>query len=370
MRLRADVQPGLALLNHSRRIKTGRTSRIAWGILAALVLALFAMQSSALIEWLDLIGFSKFEKIRLGAYQGDVGALEWIAQEQGFYHKVGLSVELTGYVSGKDATDALYAGQVDVATASEFVAASRSLGDPSLRILASISYYRNKGIVARRDRGITEAADLRGKRIGVTAPSGAEYSLYVFLALHGLSFQDVTIVNLPPQQIVSAIESGNIDAAITWQPHVQQIEGLLGTGGISFRGDGFDTYLLLLTQQEKLSSSPVKKLLRALLLAEDWVQSHPAEAKRLVAARFKLTPEYVETLWPNMPLEVTLPQELLVALDGEARWLRKKEGKAAENIPNYANFIRVDELKSVRPSAVTVFSQARGALPTAAVKGP
>ena len=335
--------------------------RLVVGVVTALVLVLFCLRAASNMGWLGFAGFGRIEQIRLGAYEGDVGALEWIAQDRGFFNQVGLAVELKGYGSGKEAADALRAGRVDVATASEYVVASRSFTEADLRVLGSISYYRNKGIVARRDRAINAPGDLRGKRIGVTVPSGAEYSLYVFLALHGLGLQDVTIVNLPPLELRAAIQAGNIDAAITWQPHVGDLERLLGSAGVSFRGDGFDTYLLLITLQQSLDSqgAALKKLMHAMVLAQEWAQAHPDEAKHYVATRFKLEPDDVETLWPNMPLEVTLPQELLVAMDGEARWLARKGGGATSSIPDYTHFIHSDELKAVKPSAVTLFSEAK-----------
>jgi hypothetical protein len=112
---------------------------------------------------------------------------------------------------------------------------------------------------------------------------------------------------------------------------------------------------------------PVEKLMRALVLASDWVLAHPEDAKRYIAARFKLDPAYVSALWPSMPLDVTMPQELLIAMDGEARWLARKGGHSeGASIPNYAGFIDPGPLKTVKPSAVTVFTETRAAKPSAA----
>lgn len=335
----------------------------------SLILVLFAVKAASNMGWLSYRLFEKTDSLRLGAYAGDVGALEWIAQDEGIYTAAGLTVDLKGYASGKEAMEALRAGDVDVATASEYVVATRSFAEPDLRILGSIAYYRNKGIVARRDKGIAVPGDLKGKRIGVTTPSGAEYSLYVFLALHGLSLADVTVVSLAPAQIIAALSAGDIDAAITWQPHVKAIEDKLGSTGISFSGDGFDTYLLLVTRQEKLAggSKAMKKLMRAMVQTEQWVQSHPEDAKRHVSRRFQLEPAHIETLWPKMLLEVTLPQELLVALDGQARWLARTRGQPSAAIPNYSSFMHSEELKMVKPAAVSLYSETRSA--TAASAG-
>lgn len=321
-------------------------------------LALFALQPAAFMRWIGCC--APADSIRVAAYEGDVGALQWIAQEQGFYNKVGLTVDMRGFQSGKEAADALRAGEVDVATASEYVVASQSFTEPDLRVLGSISFYRNKGVVGRRDRGIEQPADLKGKRIGVTSPSGAEYSLNVFLALHGLTVGDVVTVNLSPQQIVGAMATGEIDAAITWQPHVQTIEAQLGANGVSFQGDGLDVYLLLVTRQDLLAanSKAITKLFRALVLAEEWVRTHPDEARRFLSDRFRIEPSYVDAQWRRMQLAVTLPQELLTAMDNEARWLTERNGRKGA-IPNYSLFVRPDELLSAKPSAVTLVATRR-----------
>lgn len=299
------------------------------------------------------------EQLRLGAYEGDVGALEWIAKDKGFFEKVGLNVDIKGYPSGKAATDALRAGQVDVATAAEFVFASLSLGDNRLRILGNICHYRNKAVLGRRDRGIVAPGDLKGKRVGVTMPSGAEYSLHVFLAQQGLTLPDIVPVSLGPKELVDALVAGSVDAALTWQPHVQTLESRLGKGVVTFPGDSYDQFLLLIASQETVAAreSAIRKLLGGLLLAEEWVLNHPEEAKRYLASRFQLDPGYVAMLWPRMRLTVNFPQELLTALDGEASWLLKRGAKSATaSIPDFAKFILTGPLKSVRPEAVTVFS--------------
>lgn len=330
-----------------------RYTRLAFGVLAIAAVAAFAMRSSVL-GWLENGGRSG-EAFRLGAYDGDVGALVWIAHDRGLFRQVGLNVEVTGYPSGKEAADALRAGSVDVATASEYVVAARSFDEADLRILGSIAFYRNKALVARRDHGIREPADLKGKRIGVTSPSGAEYSLAVLLALYGLTVKDVELARLSPGQIVDAIGRGEIDAAITWQPHAGEIERKLAQNGVSFDGSGLDVYLLLVTRQETTAKAgkPLTKLLRALNLAADWVRDHPQEAQRYIATRFKVDESYVIAQWPRMRLDLEMPQELLTAMDSEARWLAA-QGDKAKTIPDFTQFVRPTELLEVAPDAVTM----------------
>ncbi len=51
-------------------------------------------------------------------------------------------------------------------------------------------------LVARKDRGIVNVSDLRGKRIGTTKGTIAEFHLGRFLALNGITLQDVTLVDV------------------------------------------------------------------------------------------------------------------------------------------------------------------------------
>lgn len=324
------------------------------GVLLAIASVLLARQFLG-GDWLD-----RRDSLRIAAYEGDVGALQWIAQEQGFYDKVGLDVELKGFPSGQAATKALRAGGVDVATAAEFVVASLGFEDASLRVIGNICHYRNKGIVARRDRGIATAADLKGRKIGVTIPSGSEYALHVFLALNGVDVDATEIVNVPAPRIVEALAQGEVDAISTWEPHVRNATLRLGDNGVAFEGGSFDTYLLLLTRENNVQASPraLKKLLHAMTLAEDWLRAHPDEARAYIVRRFKVEDDYVANLWPNMNFSVNLPQELLPAMDGEAIWLNKRKGdQAAASIPNFAGFVWADGMRAVKPAAVTLFSR-------------
>lgn len=294
------------------------------------------------------------ETLRLGAYAGDVGALEWIAQDKGFFRRVGLEVTITGYPSGNAAVDALRKGEVEIATAADLVVAKRSFEEPDLRILADICRYWNKGLIGRRDRGITTAADLKGKRIGVPATSSAEHNLIVFLALENLSAGDVTIKDLPPAKLVAAMAEGSIDAGIVWQPHVLEIQRRLGDNAVTLMEGGTEANLLLVASAQAMPrASVLQKLMRGLILAEDWAAAHPDEAKAYLADRFKLDPAYLDILWPRMQLAVTLPQEILAAMDSEARWLAK--GQAST--PDFSKTMHAAPLLAVKPAAVTLFTK-------------
>jgi NitT/TauT family transport system substrate-binding protein len=292
--------------------------------------------------------------LRVGAFDGDVGALHWIAQDKGFFDKAGLNVVLTGFATGKQAVDALRDGLVDVATASEFVVATRGFDERDLRILSTVSQYWNKALIARRDRGVGRAADLAGKRVGVTVTSTAEHTLKVFLATNGIADADVTLVNLLPGKLVEAIADGQVDAAITWQPHADKIAHALGGNGVTLLERGTEAFLLALTRQDLLASkSPAfERMLAALADAAAWVRDNPAEAKEYLGQRFKLAPDVVEAVWGRTTFSVRLPQEMVEAMDSEARWFA--QGRQPADPPNVMDFVHAQLLQAVDAKAVTV----------------
>ena len=109
-------------------------------------------------------------------------SLVYIAEAQGYFRDENLSVTYKKFTSGRDAMHSVLAGEADVGVATEFPFANNLLQGKPLRILGTL--YRtnlNDAVVARRDRGIQGAADLAGKRIGVTPNTNSEFMLSTML---------------------------------------------------------------------------------------------------------------------------------------------------------------------------------------------
>ena len=81
----------------------------------------------------------------------------------------------------------------------------------------------NEALVARNGSNVNTIADLRGKRVGTPFASTAHYSLLAALSQNGLSANDVQLVDLQPQAILAAWDRGDIDAAYTWLPTLDDL---------------------------------------------------------------------------------------------------------------------------------------------------
>ena len=297
------------------------------------------------------------EKITVGAYTGDTASLVWIAENQGFFTANHLDVNIKGYEAGKLAADALLAGEVDITTSAEFVFVSNAFDHDDLRVLGTVATANINELIARVDRGIQQPSDLRGKKIGVTRKSTGEFFLGSFLIFNGLSINDVEVVDLKPSEIVEAIASGEIDAALTWDPNIYNIKNFLGENAVTWPGQsGQDFYFILIGREGWIRANPsaVERFLKALVQTEEFVSKNNEDARKFIGDRFVYETSYIQYSWKKHDFVVKLPQALVIAMEDEARWRIKNKLTNKTKVPDYLDFIYLDGLESIKPEAVTI----------------
>ncbi|KGI66238.1 ABC transporter substrate-binding protein [Mycolicibacterium rufum] len=210
------------------------------------------------------------------------------------------NIKWTKFDSGADVNTAFIAKELDFGALGSSPVA-RGLSAP-LNIPYKVAFVLdvagdNEALVARNGSGIDTIAQLRGKRIGTPFASTAHYSLLAALNQNGLSPNDVQLVDLQPQAILAAWERGDIDAAYTWLPTLDQLR----TGGkdlITSRQlakDGKPTLDLGAVADDFAAQHPDvvdiwrQQEARALQL----IQSDPKAAATAIAAEIGLTPDEV-----------------------------------------------------------------------------
>jgi sulfonate transport system substrate-binding protein len=78
-------------------------------------------------------------------------------------------------------------------------------------------------VFASKDSGISGAQDLKGKKVGLTEGTILQYTVVKALEKAGLSYTDITPVNLPPADAVTAFQSGDVDAVAALGPQLAQL---------------------------------------------------------------------------------------------------------------------------------------------------
>ncbi|WP_437934375.1 ABC transporter substrate-binding protein [Sorangium sp. So ce341] len=139
----------------------------------------------------------------------------YVARDLELYPPPGL--DIVRLSSGVDATHAFLHKRADF-TAGSLTEAIRFLdqGADLKIVLVTDTSNGADGIVARQ--GISSVDDLKGKRIAVEIGTEAQYLLIRALSLRALSIDDVTVVSMPPEACIAALEQGQVDAAALWEP--------------------------------------------------------------------------------------------------------------------------------------------------------
>ncbi|GAY17110.1 ABC transporter substrate-binding protein [Mycobacterium sp. shizuoka-1] len=261
--------------------------------------------------------------------------------------------------SGADVNTAFIAKELDFGALGSSPVA-RGLSAP-LNIPYSVAFVLdvagdNEALVARNGSGINSIADLKGKRVATPFASTAHYSLLAALAQNGLSPSDVQLIDLQPQAILAAWERGDIAAAYTWLPTLDQLRKT-GKDLITSRQlatDGKPTLDLAAVSNAFAKDHPEvvdvwrKQQARALTV----IHSDPAAAAKAIAAEIGLSPADVEGQL-NQGVYLT-PQEV-----ASPQWLgtQGNPGNIAVNLQSASQFL-ADQKQIPAASPLKTFQDA------------
>lgn len=313
----------------------------------ALVAALLCALAAACTSAPRSAGGGSGDAVTLAASDHLGGAPVYVAQERGLWSAEGLDATVTTRPSGRDALNAVLGGQAQLGVVGDLPAVTAALGGRELRIVADLSRFSDWRVLTRTDRGITGLAALKDRRIGVPQGTNVEYALSRMLDSAGLTAADVTVVNLAPNQVPSALARGDIDAGVTFPSYYDAARTALGGHYAEIPFTGY-TARTLLVAGPTATEETTTAVLRSLLRAQREIAGDQAGARRAVLAQSKgaLQAGYVDTFQPRYAYGATLSPDLLAQLEQEARW-----AKAAQGLPGSAD--RAALLRHLHPAPLT-----------------
>jgi NitT/TauT family transport system substrate-binding protein len=297
------------------------------------------------------------EPIVLGGLVSDANTMIFTAEDQHFFAANGINFTFRTYDTGLATIDDLLKGKVDIAGAAEYPVVAKAFQKDNISIIASTSKSDIVYLVGRIDRGIRNTSDLKGKIIGIPRGTIMEFYLGRLLDLHGMSIRDVILINLPAGQTADAIANGSVDAVVTWEPYVSQIQEQHANGTVIWSVQSSQAvYGVLVCRNEWIKEHPdqVRKVLNSLAESEGYIVQHPDEAKAILQRRYHYSDEYVARVWPEHQFSLSLDQSLITAMEDEGRWMIANNMTNASNVPDLRNYIYEDGLEAIRPGSVNI----------------
>jgi ABC-type nitrate/sulfonate/bicarbonate transport system substrate-binding protein len=297
------------------------------------------------------------EKLKLAQNQAPISGISIVADRKGIFAKNGLEVEVLNFTTGKQCLDTVMGGAADIATTAEAPTTAAAMSGQKIAFLARTEYSYIKTLTATA-AGIGKFADLKGKRIAFSAGTGGEVYTAELLKKAGLTKDDVTLVNLRPQDMAAALSSGSIDAYNTWEPHIYNGLKALGAKAalLDTKGIYAETFNIVL-MQDYLQKKPevVKSFLKSLIEAEAWLKANPDEAVKVVAEFVKMPADELKPIWQDYVYQVALDGQVLEVLNAHAGWrLASGNHPPGATMPDWRSIIFPAPLKSVAPERVTL----------------
>lgn len=262
-----------------------------------LVLGLFAILGASTVARAD-----DTNKIRVMAIPIDLYAQAYYAQDQGFFKKEGLDVEVTSVSNGGITAVALAGGTGDIAVTNPVQLATAVQKGVPFTIIAGSGLYSTKApstaIMVTQSSPLHTARDLEGKTIAVAALNDqSTIALKKWLTDAGADYKKVHMIELGYPDMIAALPAGRIDAAMLAEP----FQTAARKSGDRLYAKPFDAIApefnigIFMATRTWANAHPdlVKRFTNAIYAAAKWANSHHEESAVILGKYAKVDPKII-----------------------------------------------------------------------------
>ncbi len=232
-----------------------------------------------------------------------------LADKLGFFKEQGLNVEINDFKGGSQSLNALVAGSADVVTgAYEHTLRMQVKGQPIVAVI-ELGRYPGISLAVKKDRAdkIRTPADLKGAKVGVTAPGSSTNMIVQYLMVKaGLKPDDASFIGVGAgPSAVAAMRKGEIDAISNIDPMIAMLEA---AGDVVIMAETRTT-----EGTSKVLGGPMSA--GVLYTRKDFIDKNPNTVQALVNAFYKtlrwLDKASPEQVADNVPKEYWLGDKAL-----------------------------------------------------------
>jgi len=276
----------------------------------------------------------------------------YVAQQEGLFKKHELDVRINTGPSGSAMVAFLVNGQIESAFGSEIAGVANHNLDPNVVVVAQAT--RLVRWIAVVGRNVDTLDQLKGKKVGIARGSGGEVFWLAMIDKLKLNPADYTVVNVEAPEMVAALERGNIDAYVVWEPWVTRGLAAIKNTKVLRTQEGIleqGVYVYMNRGWIQKNPAPAEAFIRALTDATDLINRDRKRAAKDVSDFLKnLDPAMVEQLMAKLTFEMEL-SDFTVNLFRLAEAQLKAQGKLAKPL-DWSGFIYPELMRKVLPAKV------------------
>jgi ABC-type nitrate/sulfonate/bicarbonate transport system substrate-binding protein len=135
------------------------------------------------------------EHVVIGIAPSLTATLNIISKQQGYFSQQGINADVRVIESGSKAVEMMLNDEIDISESTIFALVSNSFHRKDFRIYTQVSISGNDNmIIARKDKGIREMTDLKGKRVRTLKGGFPHYVLDLMLLDAGIDSKTIHLV--------------------------------------------------------------------------------------------------------------------------------------------------------------------------------
>lgn len=215
----------------------------------------------------------------------------FVGVEKGIFLKHGIDLKLKVLATGQEMSKALQAGEVQIigsAYSNYPVAVERGMAARGVVGLMGdrTGPYSDDPVSlwTRKGTGVSRIEDLAGRKVGTPVGGTADEYLGVVLKKAGLSREKVNVLNVPPGNLVSALQGGGVEVVAVWEPFGSLIQAKVPDAVLIARGGGhIGYYINMAARDDLIEKSPelVERYVIGMAEATQYTRQHPDEAAEI-----------------------------------------------------------------------------------------
>jgi NitT/TauT family transport system substrate-binding protein len=235
--------------------------------------------------------------IRVATTPIELGAQVMYAQEQGFFKKAGVNVELQIMDSGAAIAAAVASGALDVAQGNLVTLATAHERSLPFVVVAPAGLYSandpTTSLVVAKSSPIKTAKDLENKTVAINGLRNiTQIGASAWMDQNGGDYSKVRFIEMPFPQMGAALEAGRIDAAVIAEPELSTAlaggsrvlaQPYTAIGKQFLIGGWFTT-----SAWAKAHPAELKRFASAIVEAGKWANGHRAESARILEKYTKI----------------------------------------------------------------------------------
>lgn len=212
-----------------------------------------------------------------------------VRYEKKYEEYLGENVEILLFDSGADVNTALASGSIDIGIMGTSVVSTGLSNGLDIKVIWMNDVIgAAESLIVRKDVGINDMEELKGKKIATPFVSTAHYSLQSAIKNAGIQINDVELLDMQPADILVAWKRGDIDGAYVWYPALGEMiddNGVVITTSEEQAKNGAITADVTVVRTEFAEKYPeiVKKYIKAQLYGIDMLENEYEKAVEAIA---------------------------------------------------------------------------------------